>query len=129
MTKFILRWAINAAAIFLAIRFVPGIHLQSGWVSVIWLALIFGLVNAFLRPLLQLLTCPLIILTLGLFTLVINTFLLWLTGQIGQFFGIGITMDGFWPAFLGGVVVTVVSVVLTLLLKDEMRSRPRVTHA
>ncbi len=129
MTKFILRWAINAVAIFLAIRFVPGIHLQSGWVSVIWLALIFGLVNAFVRPLLKLLTCPLIILTLGLFTLLINTFLLWLTGQIGQFFGIGITMDGFWPAFLGGVVVTVVSVVLTLLLKDEMRARPHVTRA
>ncbi len=129
MTKFILRWAINAVAIFLAIRFVPGIHLQSGWVSVIWLALIFGLVNAFVRPLLKLLTCPLIILTLGLFTLLINTFMLWLTGQIGQFFGIGITMDGFWPAFLGGIVVTVVSVVLTLLLKDEMRSRPHVTHA
>ncbi len=129
MTKFILRWAINAVAIFLAIRFVPGIHLQSGWVSVIWLALIFGLVNAFVRPVLKLLTCPLIILTLGLFTLVINTFLLWLTGQIGQFFGIGITMDGFWPAFLGGVVVTVVSVVLTLILKDEMHSRPHPTRA
>ena len=128
MTKFILRWAINAVAIWLAIRFVPGIHLQSGWVSVIWLALIFGLVNALLRPLLNLLTCPLIILTLGLFTLLINTFLFWLTGQIGQFFGIGITMDGFWPAFLGGVVITVVSVVLSLILKDEMRSRPHVTH-
>ncbi len=129
MTKFILRWAINAVAIFLAIRFVPGIHLQSGWVSVIWLALIFGLVNAVVRPVLQILTCPLIILTLGLFTLLINTLMLWLTGQIGQYFGIGITMDGFWPAFLGGVVVTVVSVVLTLLLKDEMRSRPHVTRA
>lgn len=128
MAKFILRWAINAVAIWLAIRFVPGIHLQSGWVSVIWLALIFGLVNALLRPLLNLLTCPLIILTLGLFTLLINTFLFWLTGQIGQFFGIGITMDGFWPAFLGGVVITVVSVVLSLILKDEMRSRPRLTH-
>jgi putative membrane protein len=128
MTKFILRWAINAVAIWLAIRFVPGIHLQSGWVSVIWLALIFGLVNALLRPLLNLLTCPLIILTLGLFTLLINTFLFWLTGQIGQFFGIGITMDGFWPAFLGGVVITVVSVVLSLILKDEMR-RPRPRHA
>ena len=129
MAKFILRWAINAVAIWLAIRFVPGIHLQSGWVSVIWLALIFGLVNALLRPLLKLLTCPLIILTLGLFTLLINTFLFWLTGQIGQFFGIGITMDGFWPAFLGGLVITVVSVVLSLILRDEMRSRPHPTHA
>ena len=129
MIRFILRWAINAAAIFLAIRFVPGIALQSGWVSVIWLALIFGLVNAFLSPLLKLLTCPLIILTLGLFTLLINTFLLWLTGQIGYLFGMGLTMNGFWPALLAGVVVTVVSVVLTMILHDEMRPprmpRPR----
>ncbi len=123
MTKFILRWAINTVAIFLAIRFVPGISLQSSWVGVIWLALIFGLVNAFLRPLLKLLTCPLIILTLGLFTLLINTFLFWLTGQIGQFFGIAITISGFWPAFLGGLVVSIVSVALTLILKDELRGQ------
>ena len=129
MTRFILRWAINTAAIYLAIRFVPGISLQSGWVSVIWLALIFGLVNALLRPLLKLLTCPLILLTLGLFTLLINTFLFWLTGQIGHFFGIGITVNGFWPAFLGGLVVTVVSVVLTFILKDELRHRPQPHHA
>ncbi len=83
MTKLILRWIINAIAIFLAIKFVPGIHLNSSF-SIIWLALIFGLVNAFLRPLLKLLTCPLIVLTLGLFTLLINAFLFWLTGQIGQ---------------------------------------------
>lgn len=129
MTKFILRWAINTVAIFLAIRFVPGISLQSPWVGVIWLALIFGLVNAFLRPLLKLLTCPLIILTLGLFTLLINTFLFWLTGQIGQFFGIAITINGFLPAFLGGLVVTIVSVVLTLILKDEMNGRHHTSHA
>ncbi len=129
MIRFILRWAINAAAIFLAIRFVPGISLQSGWVSVIWLALIFGLVNAFLRPVLSLLTCPLIILTLGLFTLLINTFLLWLTGQIGYLFGIGLTMNGFWPALMAGLVVTVVSVVLSLILHDEMHARPRPRRA
>ncbi len=124
MTKFILRWVINAVAIFLAIKFVPGITLRSGLASVLWLALIFGLVNALLRPLLKLLTCPLIIATLGLFTLLINTFLFWLTGQIGQLFGIDITIAGFWPAFLGGLVVSVVSVVLTLILKDELRGRP-----
>src|ERR1700690_2529897 len=120
MTKFILRWVINAIAIFLAIKFVPGIHLNN-LLSIIWLALIFGLVNAFLRPLLKLLTCPLIILTLGLFTLLINTFLFWLTGQIGQFIGIHLTINGFWPAFFGGLVVSVVSVVLTLILKDELK--------
>ena len=123
MTKFILRWTINAIALFLAVYFVPGINLESGWTSIIWLALIFGLVNAFLRPLLKLLTCPLILLTLGLFTLLINTFLFWLTGQVGQYFGVGFTIENFWAALLGGIVVTVVSVVLSLILKDELKRR------
>ncbi len=123
MTKFLLRWAINAIAFFLAIRFVPGIALESGLAGVIWLALIFGLVNAFLRPLITILTCPLIILTLGLFTLLINTFLFWLTGQIGLLVGIHIVISGFWPAFLGGLVVSIVSIVLSLILKDELRGR------
>ena len=121
MTRFILRWIINAVAIFLAIRFVPGISLESGLLGVIWLALIFGLVNAFVRPLLKIMTCPLIILTLGLFTLLINTFLFWLTSQIGNVFGIAITINGFWPAFLGALVVSIVSVILTLVLKDELK--------
>ena len=122
MTKFILRWVINAIAIFLAVK-LPGIHLQSGLVSVIWLALIFGLVNAFLRPLLKLLTCPLIVLTLGLFTLLINAFLFWLTGQIGQAFGIILTFDGFWPIFLGALVISIVSIVMSLIFKDELKGR------
>jgi putative membrane protein len=121
MTRFILRWLINAVAIFLAIRFVPGITLGGGWVAILWLALIFGLVNAFLRPLLQILTCPLIILTLGLFTLLINTFLFWLTASIGTLFGIHMTIQGFLPAFLGGLVISVVSILLSLILKDELR--------
>ena len=123
MTKFILRLAINAIALFLAVYFVPGVNLQGAWVNIIWLALIFGLINAFLRPLLKLLTCPLIVLTLGLFTLLINTFLFWLTGEIGQAFGIGFTISGFWPAFLGGLVVTVVSVAMSLILKDELKKK------
>ena len=123
MTKLILRWAINAIAIYLAVTFVPGITLHSGLLSVVWLALILGLVNAFIRPLLKLLTCPLIILTLGLFTLLINTFVFWLMGQIGQSFGINITINGFWPAFLGGLVVSVVSVILTMILKDELKGK------
>jgi putative membrane protein len=123
MSKFILRWVINAIALFLAVYLVPGVNLEGGWVSILWLALIFGLINAFLRPLLKLLTCPLIILTLGLFTLLINTFLFWLTSQVGQAFGIGFTIDGFWPAFLGGLVVTAVSVIMSLILKDERKKR------
>ena len=123
MTKFILRWVVNAIALFLAVYLVPGVNLEGGWVSILWLALIFGLINAFLRPLLTLLTCPLIVLTLGLFTLLINTFLFWLTGWVGQQLGIGFTIDGFWSAFLGGLVVTVVSVIMSLILKDELKRK------
>ena len=125
MTKFILRWAINAIALYLAVLILPGIDLRSDLVSILWLALIFGLVNALFRPLIQILTCPLIILTLGLFTLVINTFLFWLTSIIGQAFGFGLAINDpvWWNAFLGGLVVSIVSVVMTLILKDELRGK------
>src|SRR4029079_157461 len=127
MTKFILRWAINAIALYLAVLILPGIDLRSNLVSILWLALIFGLVNALFRPLIQLLTCPLIMLTLGLFTLVINTFLFWLTSVIGQSFGFGLLIADpvWWNAFLGGLVVSLVSVVMTLILKDELNSHRR----
>lgn len=122
MNRFILRWLINAVALYAAVALVPGIVAQStNWLSFLWLALIFGLLNALLRPLLKLLTCPLIFLTLGLFTLVINTFLFWLSGVIGTNFGVGFTVAGFWPAFLGGLVVSIVSVVLTMIFKDDRK--------
>lgn len=122
MNRFILRWLINAVALYAAVALVPGIVAQStNWLSFLWLALIFGLLNALLRPLLKLLTCPLIFLTLGLFTLVINTFLFWLSGVIGTNFGVGFTVAGFWPAFLGGLVVSIVSVVLTMIFKDDKK--------
>jgi putative membrane protein len=125
MTKFILRLLINAIALYLAIQILPGIELSSGLVSIIWLALIFGIINALFRPLLQFLTCPLIILTLGLFTLVINTFLFWLTSVIGQSFGIELMISDpvWWNAFLGGLVVSIVSVFMTMILKDELKGR------
>src|SRR5512143_3198357 len=125
MTKFILRWAINAIALYLAVLLLPGIDLRSGLVSIIWLALIFGLINALFRPLINVLTCPLIILTLGLFTLVIITFLFWLTSVIGQSFGLALVISDpvWWNAFLGGLVVSVVSVAMSMILKDELRGR------
>ncbi len=127
MTRFILRWVINAIALYLAILVLPGIDLRSGLVSIIWLALIFGFVNALFRPLLKFLTCPLIMLTLGLFTLVINTFLFWLTSVIGQSFGLDLIISDpvWWNAFLGGLVVSIVSVIMTLILKDELKGRRR----
>ena len=126
MTRLILRWAINAVAIWAAITLLQGhgIELtQTGWLPIVGLALIFGLLNALLRPLIEILTCPLIILTLGLGTLLINTLLFWLTGLIGSQFGIGFVVAGFWPAFVGALIVSVVSVVLTMLLHDELKNR------
>jgi len=123
MIRLILRWAINAVALWVAITFIPGIHAQGGWMALLGLALIFGFVNALFRPLLKFLTCPLIVLTLGLFILLINTLLFWLSGLVGQYFGVGFTVDGFWPAFFGSLVVSLVSMVLTVFVKDELENR------
>jgi len=122
MYRFLIRWAINAVALYIAVALVPGIQAQSAsWLSYIWLALIFGVINALLNPLLKLLTCPLILLTLGLFTLVINTFLFYLAGYIGEAFGVGFTVDGFWSALLGSIIVTIVSVILSMVFKGESK--------
>lgn len=126
MQRLILRWAINALALYIAVGtgWVPGIHPAStSGVAILGLALIFTLVNALVRPLLKLLTCPVILLTLGLFTLVINAALFWLTGWIGQQFSIGFTFDEPWYlyALLGSLVVGVVTTLLTLVLRDELR--------
>lgn len=123
MTKFILRLLINAIALYLAVLIVPGIDFKSGMGSILWLALIFGLVNALVRPLLKFLSCLLIALTLGLFTLVINGFLFYLTALIGQSFDIGLIISEpvWWNAFLGGLVVSIVSVIMTMILKDELK--------
>jgi putative membrane protein len=126
MNRFIIRWAINAAALYAAISLVPGIEAQSvGWGAILGLALIFGLVNALISPILKFLTCPLILLTLGLFTLLINTFIFYLAGQIGTWFGIGFQVSGFGAAFLGGLVTSVVSIFLTMIFKDEMKPQSK----
>ena len=101
MTKFFIRWAINALALYAAVSIVSGIEFEGNWINLVWLALIFGLLNALVRPLLKFLTCPLIILTLGLFTIVINTIMLMLTSSIGQSFNLGLTVDGFGLLCLG----------------------------
>ena len=126
MTRMLLRWLINAVAVFAAVSLVPGLHGEGlSWGGVALLGLILGLLNALVRPLLKLLTCPLIVLTLGLFTLVINTAIFWLAGEIGAIFGAGYTGNSLLSYFLGALVVSAVSVVLTLLLKDELEGRKK----
>ena len=77
-------------------------------------AAVFGIINSTLRHLLTILTCPLIVVTLGLFTLVINALMLLATGRLSESWNLGFTVSGFWPAFFGGLVVGLVSVVLSL---------------
>ncbi|MBL8101376.1 MAG: phage holin family protein [Anaerolineales bacterium] len=125
MTKFIIRWAINAVALYVAVLVVPGIKYFGEWTGILWVALIFGLLNALVRPLLKFLTCPLIFLTLGLFTIVVNTLMLMLTSSVGQSFGLAFTVDGFWQALLGSLVISFVSVVMTLILRDELKGRKK----
>ena len=118
--KLLIRWAIVAFSLFVAALFVPGIHVDGGgWVVYAVMAVILGLVNAFVRPLLKLLTCPLIILTLGLFTLVVNALTLLLSAWVANYFGVGFYINGFWPAFWGALIVSIVSVMLNVFVKDD----------
>jgi putative membrane protein len=118
--RLLIRWAINAIAIWVAIELVPGIEHTGSGASLLLIALVFGLVNALIRPLLTLLTCPLIVLTLGLFVLVVNALMLGLTAWLMP----SLTVDGFWPAFWGALIISIISSVISMLIKDE-RERER----
>jgi len=114
MTRFLIKVLINAVAVYAAVALLsPHIMAQSNdYIAYLLLGLIFGLVNAILRPLAMLLTCPLILLTLGLGTLLVNTVMFLLTGWIGVQYGVGFTVENFGYAFLGALIVSVVSLVL-----------------
>ncbi len=121
--KLFIRWIILCFALFAAAWVVPGIRVrQDAWTVYAAMAVILGLVNAVVRPLLKLLSCPLIILTLGLFVLVINGIALWLASKIAvDWFGVGFYVDGFGSAFLGALIVSIVSVILNLLVRDQVQ--------
>ncbi len=121
--RFVLRLLINAAALWVATRIVSGITATSDPVTFLGVALVFGLLNALVRPLLSVLTCPLMILTLGLFTFVINALILWLTSAAAERFGLGFHVSGFWPAFWGALVVSIVSVLLSVFVSEPESRR------
>ena len=121
--RFLIRWLINAAALGAAVQIVPGVTYRGDWTYLLLVALVFGLLNALLRPLLTVLTCPLLILTLGLFTFVINAVILLLTSAIARSLGVGFHVDGFWAAFWGALVVSIVSVLLSLFVKETSEGR------
>jgi putative membrane protein len=119
--KLILRWLIIAISLYVAVLIVPGIEVAgNAWAAFSVMAIVLSLVNAIIRPILKFLSCGFIILTLGLFSLVINAATFWFASQIAQnWFDISFYVDSFWSALLGSLVVSVVSVVLSQILIDE----------
>jgi putative membrane protein len=118
---FIVRLLVNAAALWVATALVPGVTYSGGPLPLLGVALVFGVINATLRPLAKILTFPLIILTLGIFALVINGLMLWLTSSLSEALGLGFHVRGFWPAFWGALVVSLVSMALSLAVRDVRR--------
>ncbi len=119
--RFLIRLFVNAAALWVATQLVPGVAYSGAWLPLLGVALVFGVVNAFIRPVAKILTFPLILLTLGIFSLVVNGLMLWLTSSIAQGLGFPFHVDGFWSAFWGALVVSIVSTMLSLLLSDSSK--------
>ena len=122
---FLIRLLINAAALWVAVEIVPGIGYRGHWSLLLAVALIFGVLNAVVRPVLKLLALPLLILTLGLFTFVINALMLLLTSSVSGVLDLGFHVDGFWTAFWGALVVSLVSLMLSIFVKEHERVSPR----
>lgn len=104
---------INALSIGAAVKLVDGITFSGEWWKIIIIGALFGLVNSLIKPFIQLLTLPLIILSLGLFTLFVNTMMLGLTVALSGPLNLGLSVSGFWPAFWGALIISIVSTVLT----------------
>ena len=119
MRNMLLRWVVNTIGLFLAVELVSGITFGGPWWKLAFVAAVFGVVNAYLRPLLKLLTCPLVLLTLGLFTIVINAIMLWLTGRLAGGFGLGFEVESFTSALLGALVVSGVSIAMAILTGEQ----------
>jgi putative membrane protein len=120
--KLIIRWVATSLALFAAAYFVPGIHAenQEAWQVFAVMAIILGLVNTVIRPILKVLSCPLIILTLGLFVVIINAVSFMAASSIAvNWFHVGFYVDDFWAALLGSLIVSAVSIFVNLLIKDD----------
>lgn len=117
MRNFVIRLVVNAVALSAAAYIVDGIHLSDDLVQVLLVALVFGLVNAILKPIVMFLALPFVFLTLGLFALVVNAGMLLLTDRLVD----ALRVDGFGAAFWGAIVISLVSMVLNAFLDDEKK--------
>ena len=113
MAYLILRVMINALSIAAAIKIIDGITFTGEWWKMIIIGAIFGIINALIKPLMMLFTLPLIVFTLGLFTLIVNAVMLIITEKLSAPFNLGLQIDGFWAAFWGALIVSIVSIILS----------------
>ena len=123
--RFLVRLLVNAAALWVATRLVSGVTYSGGWLPFLGVALVFGIVNAFIRPVAKVLTFPLIIVTFGIFALVVNGLMLWLTSKVAGALVLGFHVSGFRAAFLGALVVSIVSTVLSMFVSESTSSNSR----
>jgi len=118
--RFLIRWLVSSIAVAAAVVLVPGIEVSgNAWVAIIVSALVIGLVNATIGLVFKIGAIGCILMTFGLFTLVINALMLLLSEWLLQLVGVGFTIDGFWPAFWGGIVISIVSGVLNWFVPNE----------
>ncbi|RKN46471.1 phage holin family protein [Micromonospora endolithica] len=125
---FLIRLAITAVALWVTTLIVPGVEVggRSGGdtaLTLVVVALIFGVVNAVLKPLIKVLGCVFYLLTLGLFALVVNALLFLLTDRIARALDLPFSVDGFWAAFWGAIVVTVATWLISVLVPDSLERR------
>jgi putative membrane protein len=128
--RFLIRVLASAAALAVATAAVPGIELTTGSVAskvltLIAVALIFGVINAFLKPIVKIVGCLFYILTLGLIALVVNALLLWLTSWLAGKLNLPWHITGFWPAFWGALTISVVTWLLSILIREPDKSVER----
>ncbi|MDX6297927.1 MAG: putative rane protein [Nocardioidaceae bacterium] len=128
MTSWIVRVIVNACALAVAAWLFTGISVNGASernrvLTLVLVALIFGLVNEFVRPVVALLSLPLYLLTLGLFYFVVNALMLWLTSWLADLVGLGFRVRGFWTAVFGAIVITIVSWIIGLVLPSAGKSR------
>ena len=125
---FVVRVLVVAASLWVATVLVDGIELGASSTSarigtLLVVALIFGVVNAVVKPLIKVVGCPLYVLTLGLIGLVVNALLFWLVGGLSAVIDLPFVVDGFWPGFWGAIIVAIVSFVLHLVIPDRVDGR------
>ena len=121
--KLLLRLLINAAALYAAARFVDGITFTGKPMALLAVALVFGVVNTIVKPVIKFFSIPVIFLTLGLFLIVINAVMLLVTSSLSQSLGLGFTVRGFGAALVGAIVVSITSLVLGQFLDEQTRER------